>query len=410
MIKEGGNTKLALEVNFYAGSRELYDAEVEKDAGGLYALVDGLGLYRGLQPVAGPCPIDVNCTTTNVESFDNYQKSTGTFTSSEVFVDLVDFFKKYVGHGGRPLRVIGLDGQTLLMYNCGEVSDNALSFVQATLATDIPESNLVEYVSVTLHKLILIQDGTFTYTKISDNLPLTNISVRNLHERLLTAESYVDKLQEETADLYDQVDRIDSELDVIRKNISTIESGIAAIEKNIDEVESNVSKNAQSIAANAQSIVNINALIEQIVADVAKNTSSISDNASEIVEVKQRLDTAEGNISDNTDAIAQNAGDIAQAQKDIQSHTQQISDLSTKQSGTDAKVAENTQGVADNKASIESVSDDLAKLTEVVNTLDASSGGMGTEVAELKTKVADLTTRVETLENTPCAISWTTLP
>lgn len=151
MIKEGGNTKLALEVNFYAGSRELYDAEVEKDAGGLYALVDGLGLYRGLQPVAGPCPIDVNCTITNTESFDNYQKSIGKFTSSEVFVNLVDFFKKYTGHGGRPIRVSGLPDQTLLMYNCGEVSDDSLSFVQATIGSDIPAgADISDYVIATI--------------------------------------------------------------------------------------------------------------------------------------------------------------------------------------------------------------------------------------------------------------------
>lgn len=194
MIKEGGNTKLALEVNFYAGSRELYDAEVEKDAGGLYALVDGLGLYRGLQPVAGPCPIDVNCNITDTESFDNYQKSIGTFTSSEVFVNLVDFFNKYTGHGGRPLRVSGLAGQTLLMYNCGEVSDNSLSFVQATIGSEIPESDLAEYISATLHKLVIVQDGTFTYTKVDDSLPLTNISVRTLDSRLSTEESKVANL------------------------------------------------------------------------------------------------------------------------------------------------------------------------------------------------------------------------
>lgn len=194
MIKEGGNTKLALEVNFYAGSRELYDAEVEKDAGGLYALVDGLGLYRGLQPVAGPCPIDVNCNITDTESFDNYQKSIGTFTSSEVFVNLVNFFKKYTGHGGRPLRVSGLAGQTLLMYNCGEVSNDSLSFVQATIGSDIPESDLVEYISATIHKLVIAQNGTFTYTKVDDSLPLTDISVRTIDSRLSATDAEVAKL------------------------------------------------------------------------------------------------------------------------------------------------------------------------------------------------------------------------
>lgn len=270
---------MALEVNFYAGTRELYDAEVEKDPGGLYALTDGLGIYRGLQPVAGPCPIDVNCTIANTKSFDNYHKSTGTSDALDTFVDLVNFFKNNAGHGGRPLRVTGLDGQTLLMYNCGEVNDNELSFVQATIAAEIPEGNLIEHVSATLHKLVLMENGTFTYTKIYDNLPLTDISVRKLHSKLSKAEYNIGKLQEETSDLYDQVDGLDAELDAMRQNIesriNTIENNINKISDDVADHNIKISKNTKDISRNAKEIKNHTSSIESVVNELANLTSRI---------------------------------------------------------------------------------------------------------------------------------------
>lgn len=171
MIKEGGNTKLALEVNFYSGTRDLYDAEAEKDDGGLYALNDGMGMYQGSKPVAGPCPVDIICSVESTVANNNCQTFTGRFTTSEHVANIMSFFKKYAGHGGRPLRVSGLDGQLLLMYNCPSSNVNELSFVQSSV--DI-HSNVTESVGVIVHKLVIVPTGTFIYTKISDNLSLNN--------------------------------------------------------------------------------------------------------------------------------------------------------------------------------------------------------------------------------------------
>lgn len=101
---------MALEVNFYAGTRDQYDAEPTLDAGGLYALIDGLGLYRGAQPVAGPCPFDIKLT--ELAPYDNNTdkiKIFDGFWESDTYVlDLLQFFESArSGPGGKTLRVQG---------------------------------------------------------------------------------------------------------------------------------------------------------------------------------------------------------------------------------------------------------------------------------------------------------------
>lgn len=105
-----GGILLALEVNFYAGTRDQYDAEPTLDAGGLYALIDGLGLYRGAQPVAGPCPFDIKLTdlTPSGDNTDKIKIFDGFWESDTYVLDLLQFFESVrSGPGGRTLRVQG---------------------------------------------------------------------------------------------------------------------------------------------------------------------------------------------------------------------------------------------------------------------------------------------------------------
>ena len=101
---------MALEVNFYAGTRDQYDEEPALDAGGLYALIDGLGLYRGAQPVAGPCPFDIKLTdlTPSGDNTDKIKIFDGFWESDTYVLDLLQFFESVrSGPGGRTLRVEG---------------------------------------------------------------------------------------------------------------------------------------------------------------------------------------------------------------------------------------------------------------------------------------------------------------
>lgn len=451
MIKEGGNTKLALEVNFYAGSRELYDAEVEKDAGGLYALVDGLGLYRGLQPVAGPCPIDVNCNITDTESFDNYQKSIGTFTSSEVFVNLVNFFNKYTGHGGRPIRVSGLADQTLLMYNCGEVSNDSLSFVQATIGSDIPAGADVEdYVTDTI-------SYTDSGSSDSGNTDTYIASINNVSsvDQFSLDPSVANKL---TADVTGGITLEGDSLVVDLAghtwtndgNVIILATGSVYVYDSVGGGKIvSTGNDAISMGNGEAKFKNITMEAKQDTGDaiycdggrltvegctlVAPKAGINVANGSEAVEAVARavVTVINGTFAKSTvlDSqgrncaieIGNNADEITLKGSINFENNKIISKSSNTKSIKDAITANATYTAGYNL--VEYISATLHKLviaqngiftyTKVNDMLPLTNISVRTLDSRLSTtdaKVANLTTRVKTLENTPCTISWTVVP
>lgn len=184
---------MALEVNFYAGTRELYDSEPERDAGGLYALIDGLGVYRGNNPVAGPAPIDITCRIQKEIIKQNNVVYTGAYTCKEHIDTIFGVFDYIHGYGSRPLRVSGItaDGRELLLFNSKKREDGALEFVQAEVAEQIPEDEDIDSVSCIIYKIIITHDYSFTLIKISGRLSVSNISSRNLDDRLTDVEQYI---------------------------------------------------------------------------------------------------------------------------------------------------------------------------------------------------------------------------
>lgn len=189
---------MALEVNFYAGDKSSYEAELDKDHGGLYALIDGNGLYRGNEPVAGPCPIDIECKTvsSSVSESSNRTTFSGTFECPESISFLFEFFAQYHGSGSRPVRVHSLLDTSILMYNSNvnsateEDTRRSVEFVQAKLSPDSSVENPIS-ISADIYQLKLWDDGEFEFVCIGDNIPLSSTSIADLVERIQKIETSV---------------------------------------------------------------------------------------------------------------------------------------------------------------------------------------------------------------------------
>lgn len=189
---------MALEVNFYAGDKESYEAELDKDHGGLYALIDGNGLYRGNEPVAGPCPIDIKCTTvsSSVSESSNRTTFSGTFECPESISFLFEFFTQYHGSGSRPVRVHNLLDTSILMYNSSltlateEDARRSVEFVQAKLSPDSSVENPIS-IRADIYQLKLWDNGDFQFVCIGDNIPLSSTSIADLVERIQKVETSV---------------------------------------------------------------------------------------------------------------------------------------------------------------------------------------------------------------------------
>ena len=161
---------MPLDVEFYSGTRKQYQDEPTKDRGGLYALVDGLGLYRGEQPVAGPCPIDMILIVESTESTDNGKTIRGQVDSTEKLSDIFAFYASNPGSGGRWIRAI-IDPELIMMENETH-SATELSFVSASLGNNL-SSEAASSISVIIRKLIVDSSGNFVLYELNNSVPLS---------------------------------------------------------------------------------------------------------------------------------------------------------------------------------------------------------------------------------------------
>lgn len=184
---------MALEVNFYAGTLRDYKTEPRIDAGGAYLLIDGMGVYRGENPVAGPAPIDITCTANKAVINRNNVVYTGTFTCDEDIDNVFETFNTLSGSGGRHLRVTGLkaDDRSVLMFHSKITADGELEFVQAEMAEEIPADEDIDSVSSVIYKIIISKNYAFTLIKITGRLSVSNISSKELDNRLTDVEAYI---------------------------------------------------------------------------------------------------------------------------------------------------------------------------------------------------------------------------
>lgn len=277
---------MALEVNFYAGTRALYDAEPSLDPGGLYALIDGLGLYRGAQPIAGPCPFDINLLIEKTSEQDKVYQLSGGFQSSESVQSIKEFFDLHPGNGGRPVRVkfkytsgkplnhVALDNVNLMMYNTVQfLVHNDTGLVGSFTAIEFKPRRIEnELVDCVIYKLSLLEPDVFhmdikEFSLSASDIPTSEI-VASINENRDAIAAVSNNLNNE----------------VIRaKNAeSELQDKIDANKTEIDANTSNITKNAQ---------------------DISDLTTKVNKNSSDITEIKTEISESQKKIEDNNAAI-----------------------------------------------------------------------------------------------------------
>lgn len=294
---------MALEVNFYAGTRALYDAEPSLDPGGLYALIDGLGLYRGAQPIAGPCPFDINLLIEQTTEQAPIYKLSGGFQSSESVQFIKEFFASHVGNGGRPVRVkftytsgvplnnVALDNVNLLMYNTVPFSASTQTgLIGSFRAIEFKPSGSIEneLVSCVIYDLSLTEPDIFNVDVKEFMLSATDIPtsevVASINENRDAIAALSTKLTNEinraTKAESDLDKKIDAETTRAEQSENDLDSKIAAEKSRALAAESGlqdkITENSSNTAANTDKINKNASDIENLTSKVNKNTSNIS--------------------------------------------------------------------------------------------------------------------------------------
>lgn len=267
---------MALEVNFYAGTRDLYDAEPSLDPGGLYALIDGLGLYRGSQPIAGPCPFDINLLIEKTTEEERLSTLEGGFQSTESVQTIKEFFEEHPGNGSRPIRVrftytsgtplthVSLNRLNLLMYNTLDfnVHDNE-GLVGKYIAIEFKYKSTVEdeHIDCVMYELVLKEpDAFYMYIKefsiIEADIPISQI-VERINENS-------DAIANLSTNLDNEVTRAKKAEDDLSKTVSDLSDKIAESAGNIDTLTEKVDKNALDITTIQTSVSNLDKRIDNI--------------------------------------------------------------------------------------------------------------------------------------------------
>ena len=202
----------------------------------------------------------------------------------------------------------------------------------------------------------------------------------------------LDVHQNSITDLYNQVDRIDSNIDDIEKNLSDnvdrIDQNIDAIETNIDNIEvniNNIETNIDAIEGNINKIENnidsIEQNIDQIEQDLSDNVDRID---STISDIQDNITTIEGDITqieqDITDIQNKHTEDITNLTEDITNltnkHNQDISTITNKHNQDISEITEDINNIqAKDSQQDQSISDINDQLDILNNTLDFDGDG-----------------------------------
>lgn len=293
---------MALEVNFYAGTRALYDAEPSLDPGGLYALIDGLGLYRGAQPIAGPCPFDINLLIEKTSEQSPIYELSGGFQSSESVQSIKEFFAAHPGNGSRPIRVrftytsgaplssVTLNNVNLMMYNTVKFSskeepDSLGQFIAIEFKPKDTISN--ELIDCVIYKLVLTEPDLFQmyikeFSISSTNIPTSEI-VASINENRDAIVALSTNLNSEIARAKKAESDLTNKIDEESSRATDAES---ALQKKIDANSGKINTNSSNISKNAN---DISALAKK----VNENISSIETINSSLLTLGNRIDNIE---------------------------------------------------------------------------------------------------------------------
>ena len=176
---------MPLEVNFYAGSRKQYLDESLKDRGGLYALINGFGVYRGAQPVSGLSPIYMTLISDPASKSGNVTTYKGYYDSAESAKDIQQCYIDDSGTGSRPLCVTFNDNE-LHMRNIGH-DDESATFI-GMMAGDTLTGDSASTIHIDVYKLKIQLDGAFALNLLSDDLPLGDGLVKEILDRIKVVE------------------------------------------------------------------------------------------------------------------------------------------------------------------------------------------------------------------------------
>ena len=284
---------MALEVNFYAGTRDQYDEEPALDAGGLYALIDGLGLYRGAQPVAGPCPFDIKLTdlTPSGDNTDKIKIFDGFWESDTYVLDLLQFFESVrSGPGGRTLRVEGnvyKNSLEVFINSSEEVADIAfykpgrhanfysiLAFPTDNQKTAQPVDKISEpKFTVLLQHLVLYEDYSCRLAQ-RYYLVLDSTETQSMLDDLRSLlESKISALEASTAkNLANAESRLRTDLSETESRLQTNISAISqAAQDSIRQLDSKVDSLAEDVA---QNLADAESRLQSSISDVANTAQS----------------------------------------------------------------------------------------------------------------------------------------
>lgn len=167
-----------LEFEAYALTKKTYDQLTTVDPGGFYSMIDGQGLCRGTQPIAGPCPVDVTLVIDSVTASGKTTTLSGGFQTVEDPNAINTFFSKNRGSGGRTLRVyFTYTSSVTNKYEPVDLEKSVIGFADSGLTPDsgvigIFTANLFGLgqtvtdgtIPYSLLKLLLVQPDSFTLT------------------------------------------------------------------------------------------------------------------------------------------------------------------------------------------------------------------------------------------------------
>lgn len=211
------------EVNFHDLTHDVYDSLENVDPGGLYALIDGLGMFKGVQPIAGSAPIDIKLNvevapeTSAMETntyvyqgrYEILSQSKGIFPSS--FLEISNFYKLNPGAGSRPLRVTGIGDGTSLMYHVYSDDENSqeLRFVGSMLDKSTKESlaSRISILNIQVFTLSIDQSGQFVFTviKLEEDIVLMRRQVQANVNGLVGMLERLDNVEEDLTELKSQI-------------------------------------------------------------------------------------------------------------------------------------------------------------------------------------------------------------
>lgn len=410
--------QLALEVNFYAGTRELYDAEPSLDAGGLYALIDGLGLYRGEQPVAGPCPIDITLLVENIGlSLDhNFIYASGEFESSESLVSMKELYLHKPGDGGRDLRVqltpkgevdvaplherLGL----FALHNQPIQKESEIGrFLAYRLKPDLdhPESELVSFTAV---EVVLLESGDFTLVLKEGQFSHATVSISSVVKSINDNLEWTQKAIAAEEKARQQADA---------SLTSALQSETTARTESDSAIRSDLSKEA---IAREQADASLTSALQSETADRQAADTSIRSDLSEEVTARQQADnslqsaiTAEAKFREDVDtdlnsAISAEAASRQAADRELERSF--ISDIqkeiADRKSGDSAEASARQKAItaeeSARKSADETLQSAIAALSEEVSQIETSSGGTTADLTALTLRVSQAESAITATE------------